>query len=158
MPSDLQWTWARFDDLGVHALHDALALRCRVFILEQGPYQDPDAADKHAWHLLGRSAGGTLQALLRVVDPGVNYDQPSIGRVVVAPELRGTGAGRALLCEGLRRCQSAWPGQAVRISAQAHLQRYYGAQGFVPVTAEYLEDDIPHIGMLWRPEPPLPPG
>lgn len=42
----LKWTWARFDDLGVHALHDALALRCKVFILEQGPYQDPDEADK----------------------------------------------------------------------------------------------------------------
>ena len=55
MTSALHWTWARFDDLGVHALHDALALRCRVFILEQGPYQDPDDADKHAWHLLGRS-------------------------------------------------------------------------------------------------------
>ena len=49
----LSWTWARFDDLGVHALHDALALRCKVFILEQGPYQDPDGADKQSYHLLG---------------------------------------------------------------------------------------------------------
>ena len=49
----LRWVWARFDDLGVHALHDALALRCKVFILEQGPYQDPDGADKQSYHLLG---------------------------------------------------------------------------------------------------------
>lgn len=154
MSPALHWTWERFDDLGVHALHDALALRCRVFILEQGPYQDPDAADKHAWHLLGRSANGSLLAVLRVVDPGVSYAEPSIGRVVVAPELRARGAGRALLVEGLERCQSAWPGQAVRISAQAHLQRYYGEQGFVPVTGEYLEDGIAHIGMLWRPAEP----
>ena len=147
----LHWTWSRFDELGVHALHDALALRCRVFILEQGPYQDPDEADKQAWHLLGRSTDGTLLALLRVVDPGVKYAEPSIGRVVVAPELRGSGAGRVLLREGLLRCQSAWPGRAVRISAQAHLQSFYGEQGFVPVTAEYLEDGIAHIGMLWRP-------
>ena len=147
----LHWTWARFDDLGVHALHDALALRCRVFILEQGPYQDPDSADKHAWHLLGRSPDGALGAVLRVVDPGVHGAEPSIGRVVVAPALRGTGAGRALLQEGLRRCQGVWPGRAVRISAQAHLQRYYGEQGFVPVTDEYLEDGIAHIGMLLRP-------
>ena len=151
MTSALHWTWARFDDLGVHALYDALALRCRVFILEQGPYQDPDDADKRAWHLLGRSADGALLAVLRVVDPGVSYAEPSIGRVVVAPELRGSGAGRALLREGLLRCQTAWPGQAVRISAQAHLQRYYGEQGFVPVTDEYLEDGIAHIGMLRRP-------
>ena len=152
MAAALHWTWARFDDLGVHALHDALALRCRVFILEQGPYQDPDSADKHAWHLLGHSADGRLGAVLRAVDPGVHGAEPSIGRVVVAPELRGTGAGRALLQQGLQHCQVVWPGKAVRISAQAHLQRFYGEQGFVPVTGEYLEDGIPHIGMLWHPD------
>ena len=68
----LKWTWARFDDLGVHALHDALALRCKVFILEQGPYQDPDGADKQSHHLLGYDETGALQACLRVVDP-VSY-------------------------------------------------------------------------------------
>lgn len=145
------WTWARFDDLGVHALHDALALRCRVFILEQGPYQDPDDADKQSWHLLGYGADGALQACLRVVDPGVKYPEPSIGRVVVAPEARGLGAGRALVHEGLARCRGAWPGRAVRISAQAHLQRFYGEQGFAAASAEYLEDGIPHIEMLCAP-------
>ncbi|RYF25333.1 MAG: GNAT family N-acetyltransferase [Comamonadaceae bacterium] len=146
----MHWTWARFDDLGVHALHDALALRCRVFILEQGPYQDPDDADKQAWHLLGRAQpGGPLLAVLRVVDPGVKYAEPSMGRVVTAPEARGTGAGRALIREGMVRCGQAWPGRAVRISAQAHLQRFYGELGFVTVSDPYLEDDIPHVEMLW---------
>ena len=32
----LSWTWQRFPDLGVDNLYDLLALRCRVFILEQG--------------------------------------------------------------------------------------------------------------------------
>lgn len=151
----LHWTWARFDDLGVHALHDALALRCRVFILEQGPYQDPDSADKQAWHLLGRDAAGALHACLRVVDPGVKYPEPAIGRVVTAPEARGTGVGTALMREGLARCQQAWPGRAVRISAQAHLQKFYGALGFVTVSEPYLEDDIAHVEMLWRPHSTL---
>ena len=100
----LKWTWARFDDLGVHALHDALALRCKVFILEQGPYQDPDGADKQSHHLLGYDETGALQACLRVVDPGVNYPEPSIGRVVTAKEARGNGTGRALMQEGIARC------------------------------------------------------
>ena len=151
LPPALHWTWARFDDPGVHALHDALALRCKVFILEQGPYQDPDGADKHAWHLLGYDSAGALKACLRVVDPGVNYAEPSIGRGLPAPEARGGGAGRALMAQGLARCNQVWPGRAVRISAQAHLQRFYGSLGFVAVSDVYLEDDIPHIEMLWSP-------
>ena len=152
----VQWTWAHFDDLGVHNLHDALALRCRVFILEQGPYQDPDGADKRSWHLLARSAeSSALLACLRVVDPGVNYEEPSIGRVVCAPEARGTGLGRQLMAEGLQRCNTIWPGRAVRISAQAHLQRFYGELGFRSVSEEYLEDDIPHVEMLWESPPPV---
>ena len=96
----MRWVWARFDDLGVHALHDALALRCKVFILEQGPYQDPDDADKHSWHLLGYDGAGRLMACLRVVDPGVKYPEPSIGRGVTAPEARGRGTGRELRRRG----------------------------------------------------------
>ena len=94
---------------------------------------------------------GVLQACLRVVDPGVNYPEPSIGRVVTAKEARGNGTGRLLVAEGLARCQQVWQGRAVRISAQAHLQRFYGSLGFVAVSDEYLEDDIPHIEMLWTP-------
>ncbi|MCU0969589.1 MAG: GNAT family N-acetyltransferase [Rubrivivax sp.] len=148
----LRWSWCRFGDLGVDDLHDALALRCRVFILEQGPYQDPDEFDRRSWHLLGRDDRGALQAVLRVVEPGAKYAEPSIGRVVTAPEVRGTGLGRVLMAEGLARCESVFPGQGVRISAQARLQRFYEGLGFVVVGETYLEDGIPHLQM-WRPSP-----
>ena len=29
----MQWTWSRFGDLSLDDLYDALALRCRVFIV-----------------------------------------------------------------------------------------------------------------------------
>jgi ElaA protein len=147
----VNWTWQRFADLGVDNLHDALQLRARVFILEQGPYLDVDGHDRASWHLLGRDEAGTLLVYLRVVDPGVKYAEPSIGRVVTAPEVRGTGLGRTLMREGLAGCARHWPRQAVRISAQARLQRFYVGLGFSPVSDEYLEDGIPHIEMLWRP-------
>jgi ElaA protein len=35
----------------------------------------------------------------------------------------------------------------VYLSAQAHLQGYYGRYGFVAEGEVYLEDDIPHIDM-----------
>ena len=46
----LAWSWRRFEDLGVDGVYDMLALRAKVFVLEQGPYLDPDGADRHAWH------------------------------------------------------------------------------------------------------------
>ncbi len=146
----MNWLWSRFADLGVDNLYDALALRCRVFILEQGPYLDPDGLDRQSWHLLGRDDAGELQAYLRVVDPGVKYAEPSIGRVITSALLRGTGLGRRLMIEGVARCGTAWPGQGIRISAQAHLARFYGELGFVPVGEPYGEDNIPHLQM-WRP-------
>jgi ElaA protein len=144
----MQWQWSRFDDLGVHNLYDALALRCRVFVLEQGAFQDPDGVDLVSWHLLGRDAAGALQAYLRLVDPGVKYAEPSLGRVITSPETRGTGLGRLLVAEGLARHQQTWPGQGIRISAQARLRRFYAEFGFAPIGDEYIEDNIPHLEML----------
>ncbi len=150
------WTWSRFGGLGVDNLYDALVLRCRVFVLEQGPYLDPDGLDRHAWHLLGRDDAGVLHAYLRLVDPGLKYDEPSLGRVVISPERRGTGLGHALVAEGVARCAAAWPGQGIRISAQSHLERFYGGFGFVRAGADHLEDGIPHCEMLRPREQELP--
>jgi ElaA protein len=143
----LVWTWQRFNELGVDGVYDMLALRARVFILEQGPFLDPDGIDRACWHLLGRDAAGELRAYLRVVDPGIKYAAPSIGRVVLDKALRGSGLADALVAEGLARSAAAWPGQGNRISAQAHLQRFYGRHGFVVVGETYIEDTIPHIEM-----------
>lgn len=147
----MNWRWSRFAELGVDDLYDALALRCRVFILEQGPYLDPDGVDRQSWHLLGRDGAGALQAYLRVVDPGLKYAEPSVGRVVTSPEARGSGLGKALVAEGVRRTVAVWPGRGIRISAQAHLTRFYRSFGFDTVGAPYAEDNIPHVEMFRRP-------
>lgn len=144
----IAWRWTRFPELGVDDLYDALQLRCRVFILEQGPYLDPDGIDRSSWHLLGRHDGGALVAYLRVVDPGRKYAEPSIGRVVTDAALRGQGLGRALMAEGVAGCERRWPGRAIRISAQSHLERFYASLGFARVGDDYLEDNIPHVEML----------
>jgi len=147
----MNWTWSRFADLGVDNLYDALALRCRVFILEQGAYLDPDGIDRDSWHLLGRDDQGVLQAYLRVVDPGIKYEEPSLGRVITSAETRGTGLGRALTAEGVARCDRAWRGQGIRISAQARLERFYRGFGFERVGEPYLEDNLPHLEMARKP-------
>ena len=144
----MRWTWSRFADLGIDNLYDALAIRCRVFILEQGPYLDVDGIDQRCWHLLGRDDSGTLMSYLRIVDPGIKYAEPSMGRVITAPEVRGTGAGHALVAEGIARGAIAWPGQGNRISAQARLELFYRQHGYVRVGDNYIEDTIPHVQMF----------
>jgi ElaA protein len=144
----MRWDWWRFADLGVDNLYDALQLRSRVFVLEQEPYLDADGLDRQSWHLLGRDEAGVLVAYLRAVDPGAKFAEPSIGRVVVADGRRGTGLGRALMAEGVAGCARHWPGRALRISAQAHLERFYNGFGFVRAGSDYLEDGIPHVEML----------
>jgi ElaA protein len=148
-PVALSWSWQRFGDLGVDGLYDLLALRAAIFVVEQAcAYLDPDGIDRHSWHLLGRDAPGALRAGLRLVDPGIKYAEPSMGRVVLDQALRGSGLADALVAEGLHRTDAVWPGQANRISAQAHLQRFYARHGYQPVGDVYSEDDIPHIQML----------
>jgi ElaA protein len=147
----IHWAWSRFEQLGVDNLYDALQLRCQVFVLEQGPYLDPDGLDRHAWHLLGRDEAGQLQAYLRIVDPDRKYAEPSIGRVITSTLWRGRGAGRQLMEEGVAGCERYFPGQGIRISAQAHLADFYGALGFLRVGDDYLEDGIAHVEMLRSP-------
>jgi ElaA protein len=132
----------------VQGLYDALALRSRVFILEQGPYQDADGLDPSCWHLMGRDGAGVLQSYLRVVDPGVKYTEPSIGRVITSPEVRGTGEGKRLVAEGVRGCSERWPGQGIRISAQSRLERFYEGFGFKRAADDHVEDGILHVLMV----------
>ena len=50
----INWQWNTFDELGPHALYQVLALRQRVFVIEQQCiYPDLDGHDQPAMHLLG---------------------------------------------------------------------------------------------------------
>ena len=146
--AELRFQWARLGDLSAPDFHAAMVQRVEVFVVEQNcVYQEADALDPVAWHLLAWS-GDQLAAYLRVADPGTNYPEPSLGRVLTAPAFRGQGLGQVLLAEALARCAATWPGQANRISAQQYLLKFYQSFGFVPVSEMYLEDNIPHVEML----------
>ena len=40
----LTWSWQRFAALGADGVYDMLALRAKVFVLEQGAFLDPVCA------------------------------------------------------------------------------------------------------------------
>ena len=148
----LAWRCEPFALLSLHELYALLALRQRVFVVEQAcAFQDADGWDQAGWHLLGVDPGGALLAYARLLPPATKYREPSVGRVITAPEVRRAGLGRALMHEALRAVGRAWPGP-VRLGAQVHLERFYRQLGFVPDGAPYDEDGIPHIEMLRRGE------
>ena len=146
------WQWSRFSELTPEDLYAVVRLREAVFIVEQNcVYPDADGRDPGAWHLLGwvqRPTSRSLVAYARLFEPGVRYDEGSIGRVVTAPEVRGTGVGKALMAEALRRIESLAPGQPIKIAAQRRIEDFYLALGFRTVSAPYEEDGIIHVDML----------
>lgn len=148
--SDIRWRWCRFDELGVHELQHIYRARQQVFVVEQGcAYLDADGVDERAFHLAAWSPRQREPlAYARIVEPGVKYAEPSIGRVITTAAARGTGLGRELMRRAVAHALATFPGQGIRISAQAHLARFYAEFGFVPVGEEYLEDGIPHVEML----------
>ncbi|MDT4860244.1 hypothetical protein FQZ97_947920 [compost metagenome] len=91
---------------------------------------------------------GALLAYCRLLEPALNEGKAIIGRVITAPAGRGTVLGHELMRRAKAEVERLWPGEPVYLGAQARLRGYYAGHGFVPVTDEYMEDGIPHIGML----------
>ncbi|MFN2636493.1 MAG: GNAT family N-acetyltransferase [Gemmatimonadaceae bacterium] len=151
-PRDISWQWSRFSELTPEDLYAVVRLREAVFIVEQKcPYPDADGRDPVAWHLLGwlkRSQSRTLAAYARVFEPGLRYEQGSIGRIVTDPHFRGGGFGRALMAEALDRLDSLAPGQTIKLAAQRRLEKFYAGYGFRTISEPYEEDGIIHIDML----------
>ena len=141
----MRWHDRAFAELTTAELYAIVALRERVFIVEQNcAYLDADGHDPESRHLWAAIDDGAPRAYLRIVPAGVKFAEISIGRVVTATAARGTGLGRELMTRGLAACGR----RPIRIGAQAHLERFYGGLGFVRASAVYIEDGIPHIEML----------
>jgi ElaA protein len=118
-----------------------------VFVVEQNcPYLDADGVDDIARHLWAEQ-GGAIAAYLRIVPAGVKFAEVSIGRVITAPEARGTGLGRELMKRGIAAAGHV----PIRIGAQAHLEKFYGELGFQRASDVYDEDGIPHVEMTRAP-------
>lgn len=151
MNSPLSWQVKTFAQLTTNELYDALKLRIDIFVVEQTCYYpDIDNKDRHPKTLhLFCYKNNEMAAYLRILPKGQSYENyPSIGRVVISPNARGTGLGHELMVQALIACEQKFPLQAIKISAQEHLEKYYNKHGFVRVSEMYLEDDIPHIAMI----------
>ncbi|HEM3517748.1 TPA: GNAT family N-acetyltransferase [Streptococcus suis] len=145
----MQWEIKSFDQLSLQELYGILTLRVDVFVVEQAcPYPEVDGKDPNCLHLLGMD-NGELVAYLRILPAGLSYDEVSIGRVVIKPSHRGKGLGRPMMEQAIHFITNEWKERQIKIGAQAHLEKFYSSLGFEPVSEVYLEDDIPHLDMLY---------
>jgi ElaA protein len=148
----IEWQWSTFEELSRNDLYAVIVKRQEVFILEQNcVYLDVDGLDQHAYHLLGwqqSSAGRELVAYLRCLPPGKKFSELSLGRVLCGQSVRGTGTGKQLFSEGIRRAGQLFPDQPIRISAQQYLESFYRSFGFQTTSEPYSEDGIAHVEMF----------
>ena len=137
-----------FHELTTQELYNILQLRSEVFVVEQNCiYQDIDGKDQKAVHIFFTENNKTI-AYSRIFNEGEYFENPSIGRVVVEKENRGTELGKKIMMEGAKYIKETFTNKKIEISAQKYLKDFYSELGYEFTGNEYLEDGIPHIRMI----------
>lgn len=136
-------------------LLDALAVRMRVFVEEQGvPLElEVDATDREALarpdavYLVGRLHGAAVATARLLFEPhGEPGAMPHIGRVAVLAEHRGRGFGAAIM-RALHNEARARDARAVTLAAQLHAMPFYERLGYVAHGPVFLDAGIEHRDM-----------
>jgi ElaA protein len=152
MSNHFAWQVKYYPELTLNEFHDIIALRLKAFVVEQNcAYLDLDGKDKKSYHVICRDGFGDVVATARILPPGLSYPEVAIGRVVIDESIRGKGIGHDLMTQSMKYAEDEFGKVPIRISAQKHLESYYNKHGFVSTGKEYLEDDIPHVEMLFTP-------
>lgn len=139
------WYLKKFPELSTQELYDIFALRVSVFVVEQNcAYQEVDEWDKACIHLFYQE--DRIVCYARIIPTATSV---RIGRVIVAPANRGQKWGRRLLLKAIEVAQRMSDGRPIEVSAQAHLEALYTSVGFIKTSEIYLEDDIPHMDMVY---------
>ncbi|KZX00528.1 hypothetical protein JL49_10725 [Pseudoalteromonas luteoviolacea] len=136
-----------FHELSRDEIFMMFKARVDVFVVEQDcAYPEVDDVDRalNTRHILFLEQG-RLKAYARCYLKSENT--ASIGRVLIAPDGRGSGLGYTLMNAALACCAQQFPSAQVQIAAQSYLQPFYGKLGFAPISDVYLEDGIEHIDM-----------
>jgi ElaA protein len=146
----MNWVIKKFNELSSDELYEILKLRSEVFVVEQECiYEDCDGKDKKSYHLFAEQNGEIL-VYLRILEKGVSYSEISIGRVLANKKYRGRGFAKQMMLRAIEFIENYLNEKEIRISAQVYLLNFYSNLGFVKVSEGYLEDDIPHIEMLYK--------
>lgn len=144
----LNWNFKHYSELSLNEFHDIIALRIKVFVIEQNcPYQDLDGLDKECYHLLTTNEKNEVVGTARIIPPGLLYPDAGIGRIVLDESARGANNGHLLMKYSMQFIFTKFGQVDMKLSAQKHLEKFYNQHGFISTGKEYLEDGIPHVEM-----------
>ncbi len=144
----MNFEFKTFNELTTTELYAILQLRSEIFVVEQNcVYNDLDGFDLQATHQFLKK-NGEIIAYSRLLKPGTRFFDFSIGRVVVKNSERGKNIGIEMMKSAKKFVFDEWKADKIKISAQKYLRKFYEDLGFKITTEEYLEDGIPHFGML----------
>lgn len=140
----------KFNELTLEELYEILKLRSEVFVVEQNCiYNDIDGKDLTSSHIMIKE-NGKIKAYLRALQPGVSYEDASLGRVLVSPDARGKGYAKTIVTKGVEYILNNFNTTKITIGAQEYLKNFYSEIGFKPISEVYDEDGITHLDMTFE--------
>lgn len=146
----MEWFIKSYDELSKDELYGILKKRIDIFVVEQDcPYEEIDNRDKQSYHIFLKRDENIL-AYLRILEPGISFEDASIGRVLVDKDERGKGFAHDMMDKAIDFIINNLRYNIIRISAQEYLINFYENLGFKKVSNIYLEDNIPHIEMVYK--------
>ena len=133
-----------FSELSTAELYEILRVRSEIFVVEQNcVYQDPDGRDCDSLHVFLEENGRVLAYLRSFMK---DSDTAQMGRVLTRPH--GKGLGRELLRAGIEQIRIRQHPKRIFIEAQCYAAGFYEKAGFRICSETFMEDGIPHIGMM----------
>ena len=146
--SEIRWEWLHFEQLSTGLFHQCMALRQKVFILEQRCfYLDADDHDLHAFHLFAwQSQEDGSEQIVAYLRAYPTSNMWKIGRVLVSEFERKKNMGKRLMAECHRRLINLGVHQ-VRLAAQVQVIPFYENLGYKCAGEVYQDAGIEHRDM-----------
>ncbi|WP_164670925.1 GNAT family N-acetyltransferase [Virgibacillus doumboii] len=145
----MEWVVKTFNELSNEELYAIMKTRVDIFVVEQEcPYPELDNYDQQAIHFFLK-INEEIAANVRLLPNGSKYEEASIGRVLVAKKFRGQGYAGQIMQKAIDFLVNEWNEKRIKIQGQEYLKKFYSGLGFKQISESYLEDDIPHIDMIW---------
>ena len=143
-----KWNIKEFDKLALKQLYEITRSRCEVFIQEQKIIceEELDGLDDKCIHVF-LEENERVVAYCRIVPKGINYENISIGRVLVLKEFRRKGIAQEMLRATVEYIKSNFQENKIVLSSQLYAKVLYESVGFIVASDIYEEAGIPHVKM-----------